>query len=90
MHESAKRRGSNLTTGTITRRLVVFAVPLLGASVVQLLYSTVDLIFVGRVLGTRAAAAVGASGLLVTCLVGLFTGLGTGASVLTARYFGAC
>ncbi|MBE6478711.1 MAG: MATE family efflux transporter [Propionibacteriaceae bacterium] len=90
---TAARRGrsrtTDLTTGPLGRGIIVFALPLLGAALVQLLYSTVDLMFVGHALGTEAAAAVGASGLIVTCLIGMFTGLGTGTGVLVARHFGA-
>ncbi|WP_314710062.1 MATE family efflux transporter [Propionibacterium acidifaciens] len=84
-----RARVVDLTAGPLARGIVLFALPLLGAALIQLLYSTVDLMFVGHVLGTGAAAAVGASGLVVTCLVGIFTGLGTGTGVLIAGHFGA-
>ncbi len=91
--ETTSRRGrtrtTDLTTGSPGRGIIAFSLPLLGTALVQLLYSTVDLMFVGHVLGTEAAAAVGASGLIVTCLIGMFTGLGTGTGVLVARHFGA-
>ena len=32
---------------------------------------------------------MGASGILVTCLIGLFTGISVGAGVITAQYWGA-
>jgi putative MATE family efflux protein len=53
------------------------------------MYSAVDLIFVGQFLGTESAASIGASDLLITCLVGFFTGMAVGTNVITARYFGA-
>lgn len=59
----------NLTQGSIPRQLISFAVPLLLGALIQQLYSTVDMMFVGRVLGTNAAA-VGASGMIVNCVVG--------------------
>mgnify|MGYP000106064632 CR=1 FL=1 len=79
----------NLTEGNVTRSLLFFALPLLGSSLIQQLYSTVDLVFVGQFLGTEASAAVGASSLIITCLVGFFTGMAVGTSVFTAQYFGA-
>lgn len=39
---------TDLTTGTIWKRLLFFAIPLLLSSLVQQLYNTVDLIFVGN------------------------------------------
>lgn len=66
----------------------MFALPLLGASIVQQLYNVVDLLFVGHLLGTDATAAVGASSLIVTCLVGFFTGLSVGVSVIVSNAVG--
>lgn len=78
-----------LTQGSIAGKIILFALPLLGSSLIQLLYATVDLIFVGQFLGTESAASIGASDLLITCLVGFFTGMAVGTNVITGRYFGA-
>lgn len=79
----------DLTRGPILKSVVLFALPLLGSSLVQQLYSTVDLLFVGNVLGTEAAAGLGVSVLLVTCLVGFFTGVSVGVTVLVGKLVGA-
>ncbi len=79
---------SSLTHGKIGRSLILFILPLFASSLIQQMYSTVDLIFVGRLLGTEASAAVGATSLLVTCFVGFFNGMSVGASVYAAQYFG--
>lgn len=78
----------SLTEGSIGKSIIFFALPLLGSSLIQQLYSTVDLIFVGRLLGTESAAAIGASDLIITCLVGFFNGMAIGTSVFTAQLFG--
>jgi Na+-driven multidrug efflux pump len=62
----------SLTQGVVWKNLLFFALPLLGTSLIQQLYNTVDLIFVGNFLGAEETAAVGASTLFVTCLVGFF------------------
>ena len=62
---------------------------MLLSSLVQQLYNTVDLIFVGRMIGTSASAAVGASTLLIACLVGFFSGMSVGSGVVIAKAFGA-
>lgn len=80
---------NDLTEGIIWKQLIIFAIPLLGSSLIQQLYNTVDLIFVGKMIGTEASAAVGASGLLITCLVGFFTGLSIGTSVTVSHAFGS-
>ena len=60
-----KKNTHTLTEGSIWKGILLFALPLLGSSLIQQLYSTVDLIFVGQLLGTKASAAIGASGLIV-------------------------
>lgn len=82
-------RSGDLTKGPITRRLLLFALPLLLGSLVQQLYNTVDLIFAGNLIGTQASAAIGASSLLITCLVGFFGGMSVGSGVIIAQVFGA-
>jgi putative MATE family efflux protein len=83
------KKSINLTEGVIWKQILLFALPLLGSSLIQQLYNTVDLIFVGNYLGKEAAAAVGASALIVTCLVGFFTGMSVGASVVIANIVGS-
>lgn len=84
-----KARQADLTKGSIVKPLVLFALPLLGSSLIQQMYNTVDIIFIGQLLGKEAAAAVGASSLLVACMVAFFTGLSIGSNVLAARFFGS-
>ncbi len=79
----------DLTCGTIWKPLLYFALPLLASSLVQQMYNMVDLFFVGNVLGKSASAAVGSSGMLVTCLVGFFTGMSVGCGVVVAQRYGA-
>ncbi|EGO63870.1 MATE family efflux transporter [Acetonema longum] len=82
-------RQAGLTQGSIIKPLVLFALPLLGSSLIQQLYNTVDIIFIGQLLGKEAAAAVGASSLLVASMVAFFTGASIGSNVLAARFFGS-
>ena len=81
-------KNNSLTEGVIWKKLLFFALPLLGTSFIQQLYNTVDLIYVGNFLGKEAAAAVGASALFVTCLVGFFSGMSVGSSVVASYVFG--
>lgn len=84
-----KNNNHTLTKGSVGKGILLFALPLLGSSLIQQLYSTVDLIFVGQLLGTKASAAIGASGLIVTCLIGFFNGMAVGTNVFAARHYGA-
>ena len=84
-----KNNSHTLTKGSVGKGILLFALPLLGSSLIQQLYSTVDRIFVGQLLGTKASAAIGASGLIVTCMIGFFNGMAVGTNVFAARHYGA-
>lgn len=84
-----KNNSHTLTKGSVGKGILLFALPLLGSSLIQQLYSTVDLIFVGQLLGTKASAAIGASVLIVTCMIGFFNGMAVGTNVFAARHYGA-
>ena len=78
-----KNNSHTLTKGSVGKGILLFALPLLGSSLIQQLYSTVDLIFVGQLLGTKASAAIGAS------MIGFFNGMAVGTNVFAARHYGA-
>ena len=87
--EYGRMKGNDLTQGSIGKGFILFAIPLFLGSLFQQLYNTVDMLFVGNVLGKNAAAAVGASSILVTCLINLFTGVAVGAGIVISQLFGA-
>ena len=84
---SAKR--IDMTTGPIGKRMISFAIPVFIGHLFQQLYNTADSIIVGNFVGKQALAAVGTTTPIVNMLIGFFTGLSSGASVVIARSFGA-
>ncbi len=78
-----------MTKGPIFRPLILFMLPLIGGSIFQQLYNTVDFIFVGNILDKTAAAAVGASSTLINCLIGMFSGISVGTTVVAAFALGS-
>lgn len=84
-----RKKNNDLTQGSILKGLFLFALPLLGSSLIQQMYNTVDLMFVGNILGKEASAAVGSTSLLTVCIIGFFNGMGTGVGVIVSQYFGA-
>ena len=85
-----RKNGSmDMTEGVIWKQLLGFAVPLMLGFVFQQLYNTVDSVVVGNFVGKEALAAVGSTGSIINTLIGFFTGLSTGATVIIARMFGA-
>ena len=79
---------NNLTKGPIGKGILVFLLPLLASTLIQQLYNTVDLIFVGNFCGTKATAAIGSSSLIITCLIGFFNGMAVGTNVVAAHIYG--
>lgn len=79
----------DMCNGPILKKMLIFTLPLMCSSMLQLLFNAADIIVVGRFAGDTALAAVGSTTSLVLLLSNLFIGLSVGANVLAARYFGA-
>ena len=80
----------DMTTGSPTRLILFFTLPLLVGNIFQQLYNMADTIIVGRTLGYKALAAVGgSSGSIMFLVFGFFFGLTCGFAVITAQRFGA-
>lgn len=75
--------------GPLLGRILLFTLPLMASSILQLLFNAADIIVVGRYAGSDALAAVGSTGALINLLTNMFIGFSVGANVLVARYYGA-
>lgn len=80
---------NSLTEGSIWKRMLLFALPVLLGNVFQQFYNAFDSWTVGNFLGDDALAAVSSSGSLIFMMVGFFNGVAMGAGVIIARYYGA-
>lgn len=84
------KQNLTLTEGVIWKQLLLFLLPIAAGTLFQQLYSTVDAVIVGRFVGSDALAAVGGSAsMIIQLMVGLFTGLASGATVLISHGYGA-
>ena len=79
----------DLTIGKESKQIILFALPVIAASIFQQLYNVVDSIIVGNVLGKEALAAVGASFPVIFVLISLLIGISSGVTVVVSQYFGA-
>ncbi len=82
-------RTKDLTTGSPLKLIVSFSIPVLLGFFFQELYHTCDTIIVGRLLGSEALGAVGATSPLIFLVFGFIQGATAGFAVLTAQAFGA-
>ncbi len=84
-----KKRDVDMTQGSITRHIIMFALPLLAGNLFQQLYNTVDTWVVGNYVSNEAFSAVGTVGPIINILIGFFMGLSSGAGVVISQYYGA-
>lgn len=78
----------DMCSGPLVGKILLFALPLMLSSMLQLLFNAADIVVVGRFAGRHALAAVGATSALINLLVNLFVGLSVGVNVVAARYYG--
>lgn len=78
-----------MTQGSIAPHLIRFTIPMVLGNICQLLYNATDAAIVGRFLGTKAFAAVGASTPIINIVIFLIIGIGLGASILMSEFYGA-
>lgn len=79
----------NMTEGSVSRHLILFALPMFAGSVLQQLYNMVDSWVVGNYVGDGALAAVGACYPVSFLIIALFMGISTGGTVIISQNFGA-
>jgi len=79
----------DMLNGSLWRKIILFALPIVTTSIVQQLFNTTDTAIIGKFGENGALAAVGTNGEIVAMLVSLSAGLSIGANVLISRYIGA-
>lgn len=81
----------DLTKGSVTKKLLTFALPIFLSTVLQHLYTIADRVVVGNFAadGTTALAAVGATNSATNLLLNLFVGVSLGANIVCANLRGA-
>ena len=79
----------DMCSGSVFKKMMQFAVPLMLSGIFQLLFNAADVMVVGKFAGEDSLAAVGSTTALINLLTNLFVGLSIGANVMAARYFGA-
>ena len=79
----------DLTIGNVTKQLIKFGTPLLLANLLQSLYSIVDMLVVGRVVGSIGIAAISNASMISFIINSICIGITMGGTVLVAQYKGA-
>lgn len=83
-----KQKQADFTQGPILSKLLRFALPVLGAMILQVMYGAVDLLVVGQFADASAVSAVSTGSQLMHTITTVVTGLAMGTTVLLGRTLG--
>ena len=84
-----KRLQRNMIDGPLLPNVLLYTIPIILTSVLQLLFNAADLIVVGQFCGKTSVAAVGATGAITNLIVNVFIGLSVGTGVSVAHAIGS-
>lgn len=79
----------DLTQGSVTRLLLIFAFPLLCSNLLQTVYNMVDMIVIGQFVGREGLSAVSIGGDMLHFLTFLVMGFSNAGQVILSQYIGA-
>ena len=80
---------TDLTQGSVSQQLLRYAVPVVGTSLLQAIYSIVDMLVVSQMIGSAGASGVNNASQFMTVLTQIAIGLSNGGNILVGQYFGA-
>lgn len=78
----------DLTKGSVTKTLLIFAGPMIVGNLLQQFYNIADTLIVGKFLGAEAMAAVGTAYTLMSFLTSILIGLCMGSGSVFSFYYG--
>ncbi len=79
----------NFTEGKIPKQLLWFTIPFMASNALQVLYSTIDMMIVGRYVGTAGLSAVSLSSLIANLAAMICLGVANAGQVLVSQALGA-
>lgn len=89
IRKNSPKNAVDMTVGSPTRHLLLFALPLFAGSLFQQFYNLVDTSIAGKYISANALAAIGACGSLNFLFFSLSAGLANGIGIIVSQYFGA-
>ena len=79
----------DFTSGNIPRQLIWFTLPFMASNALQVLYSTIDMMIVGKFVGTPGLSAVSLSSLVVNLAAMICLGISNAGQVLISQAIGS-
>ncbi|MBN2853070.1 MAG: MATE family efflux transporter, partial [Clostridia bacterium] len=83
------KQPNKMTEGSIPKILFTFTVPIFFSNLLQSMYSFVDRIWLGRLLGPSGLAAISTSMPAFFLIISLAVGFAMASTILIAQYYGA-
>ncbi len=80
---------TDFTSGSVPRHLVKFMIPFMASNLLQVLYSLVDMVIVGRFVGSAGLSGVSQGASIINLLTVLAIGFCNSTQVLIAQLIGA-
>ena len=68
MHTAKKQYEMDMCSGSILKKMLLFTLPLMLSSILQLLFNAADIVVVGKFAGDNALAAGGSNTALINLL----------------------
>lgn len=85
-HTRTRSYEIDMVHGALFGKILLFALPLMLSSILQLLFNAADIIVVGQFASPNSVAAVGSTSSIINLIVSVFMGLGVGVNVTVAHY----
>ena len=90
MSDNIAEKENSITEGVIWKQLLIFFFPILIGTFFQQMYNTIGAVVFGQFAVKEALSCVGgSSAMIINLIVGFFTGLTAGCSVIISQHFGA-
>ncbi len=82
------KKNISMLNGPLLKNIILYTIPLILTSLLQLLFNAADLIVVGQFCGEFSVAAVGATTSLTNLIINVFIGFSVGSGVSVAQTYG--
>ena len=79
----------DLTEGRVFHTLLVFSIPFMASNIMQTLYSMVDMMIVGNIVGQDGLSALSTGSTLMETMVVILIGFTSGGQVVIAQHLGS-
>ena len=83
-----KTMARDLTQGSVLKLLVRFSAPIAAANILQIVYTLVDMLVIGRFVGTAGISAVSSAGDVMMLFTNFSMGVSSAGQIIIAQYQG--